>query len=237
MSYENTLELPVSTAITADQNIIVTTTSDRVSANQISVDYNGPNANQPSTYGNVIYIWQSGEAIPWSSDALNSAAIQGNSPAGSQSFDKLNVTTLSYIIGYGVGPILNASWSKYSNVVAYTYVPAIGGGDIISVRSTVGVASLGATSLVAQISLLPGFNPSGSNTWVGIWEGQAASYNQKPKWRAPALSSSASSTISVNNIQLTRGTTYTLGLFATGFSSDDSQLKQSSLAATHTFTI
>ncbi len=237
MSEAHALELPISTAITADQNIVVTTDPGKVSANQIGVDYNGPNANQPSTYGNVLYIWQSGEAIPWSSDAKNFAAVIGNSPAGSQSFDQLNVTTLSYIIGYAVGPILNASWSKYSNVVAYTYVPAIGGGDIVSVKSTVGVASLGSTSLVTNINLLPGFNPSGSSTWVGVWEGQSASYNQKPKWRAPALSSSASSTVSLNNIMLTRGTTYTIGLFATGYSSDDSQLKQSSLAATHTFTV
>ncbi|PKE29436.1 hypothetical protein CWS43_15370 [Rahnella sp. AA] len=237
MSYEDILKIPASTAVTADQNIIVTTDPDGVSANQITFDYNGPNANQPSTYGNTVYIWQSGEAIPWSVDASNSTTLIGNNPAGSQSFDKLNVTTLSYIIGYAVGPILTTSWSKYSNVVAYTYVPAIGGGDISSVKSTVAVAKLGSTSLVAQITLLPGFNPSGSNTWVGIWEGQAASYNQKPKWRAAAASTSASSTVSLNNIQLTRGTTYTLGLFATGFSTDDSQLKQSSLAATHTFTV
>ncbi|WJV60691.1 hypothetical protein PCO86_11075 [Pectobacteriaceae bacterium CE70] len=238
MSVDKVLQINLGTAATADQNIVVTTDSGSVSANQITVDYNGPNGNQPNTYGNILYIWQSGDAIPWSSAALNSAPLAGNSPAGSQSFDGLDVTTLSYIIGYGAGP-LNSSgaWSKYTNVVASVYIPAIGGGDIVASKSTVDVSKLGSTSLVAKIDMLSGFNPAGSNTWVGIWQGVAASYNQKPKWRAMATSSNASSTISLNNIMLTRGTTYTLGLFASGYSENDSQLQQTSLAASHTFTV
>ncbi|ACZ76255.1 MULTISPECIES: hypothetical protein [Dickeya] len=238
MSVDNVLKVDLSIAATADQYITVTTDSDSVSANQISVDYSGPNANQPSTYGNILYIWQSGDAIPWSADALNSDALVANTPSGSQSFDGLDVTTLSYIIGYGVGPLnTSGGWSKYNNVVASVFVPAIGGGDFDVQKSTVGVNKMGSTSLVAQINMLSGFNPAGSNTWVGIWEGVAASYNQKPKWRAPATSANASSTVSFNNISLTRGTTYTLGLFASGYSAQDTQLKQTTLAATHTFTV
>ncbi|ATV43840.1 hypothetical protein V6M93_07990 [Pectobacterium brasiliense] len=238
MSVDKVLQVELGLSATADQNIIVTTDPSSVTANQISVDYSGPNANQPSTYGNILYIWQSGDAIPWSTDALDSDSLVGNSPSGSQSFDELDVTTLSYIIGYGVGPLnTTGGWSKYNNVVASVFVPAIGGGDFEVQKSTVGVSKLGSTSLVAQIDMLSGFNPAGSNTWVGIWEGVAASYNQKPKWRSPATSGNASSTVSFNNILLTRGTTYTLGLFSSGYSAQDAQLKQTTLAATHTFSV
>ncbi|MBN3121896.1 hypothetical protein [Pectobacterium brasiliense] len=34
----------------------------------------------------------------------------GNSPSGSQSFDGLDVTTLSYNIGYGVGPLNTSAY-------------------------------------------------------------------------------------------------------------------------------
>ncbi|MGK0600173.1 hypothetical protein [Yokenella regensburgei] len=239
MFVDKTLQVDLSIAATADQNVVVITGPDSVTATQITVEYNGPNANQPSTYGNVLYIWQSGDMIPWSTEALHSDALEGNSPSGTQSFGGLDVTDDSYIIGYAVGPLNNTTgaWSKYSNVIASAFVPKSGSSDYQMTKSTVDVAKRGSTSLVAKIEMLPGYNPAGSNTWVGIWEGVAASYNQKPKWRAVATSGNASSTVSFNKILLTRGTTYTLGLFASGYSDQDAQLKQTTLAATHTFTV
>ncbi|MCY9848967.1 hypothetical protein [Pectobacterium jejuense] len=238
MSVDKVLQVELGLSATADQNIIVTTDPSSVTANQISVDYSGPNANQPSTYGNILYIWQSGDEIPWSTDAIDSAPVVGNSPSGSQSFDGLDVTTLSYIIGYGVGPLnTSGTGSKYSNVVASVLVPSDSDDDYTVLTSSVDVFKRGSTSLVAQINMLPGFSPADSNTWVGIWEGVTASYKQKPKWRSPATSSNAKSTVSFNNILLTRGTTYTLGLFSSGYSTQDAQLKQTTLAATHTFSV
>lgn len=231
---EDIPQVPLSSAASADQFITIST--DSISANQINSVYNGPNGNQPNTYGNVVYIWQTDEDIPWSVAALNSAAIVNNFPAGSQSFDGLNVGVLPYVIAYAVGPTGNASWSKYTNVVASVSIPADGSQGTVT-NPSIGVLSRGSTSLVAQINMLDGYNPAGSNTWVGVWEGNAASYNQKPKWRGPANSPNNNSTVSINGVVFTRGTTYTLGLFATGYSTDDSQLKQTSLAATHTFTV
>ncbi len=230
-------------AVPAPQQVTINTTD--VSANQISLKFDTPNGNQPSSYGNNVYIWQSGNQVPWSSDALNSQAITVNTPNGTVSFNDLNVTTLSYIIGYAVGPIDQTSWTKYPNVVASVFVPAIGNsaasadasqnGDVF--QPSVNVATFGATSLVANISLPPGFNPGASDTYVGIWEGETASYNQTPKWWQPATSSNASSTVSFNNIQILRGTTYTLALFATGYSDTASSLKQTAMAATYTFQV
>jgi len=227
----------------APQQVAVNTQN--VGPNQISVDFDTPNGNQPNSFGNYTYIWQSGNQVPWSSDAENGQAIPNNSPSGSMSFQDLDVTTLSYIIGYAVGPIESTPWSKYSNVVATVYVPAIGSGATLDEAAqngdvfmpSVGVATYGATSLVANIALPPGFNPGQSNTYVGIWEGGSASYSQTPKWYQPATSSNASSQVSFNNIKLLRSTTYTLALFASGYASDITKLKQTAMAATSSFKV
>lgn len=232
--------------VSPPQQVSIRVPSGGVSATQINLDFHTPNTNQPNSYGNVVYIWQSGNQVPWGTPALNKQVIGNNSPSGSVSFTGLDVTTLSYIIGYSVGPETpNAAWTKYANVVATDYVPAIGTGTPTEandqqVKPSVGVQSLGSTSLVSNIFLPSGFNPVGSGTWVGIWRGGSVSQDPstKPQWRSASTNSSGdNTTVSFNNIALTRGTQYTLGLFSTGFSDDDSKLKQSALAATYSFAV
>jgi len=226
----------------APQTVVVNTTN--ISAKQISVAFDTPNGNQPNTFGNSLWIWQSGNQVPWSS-AGKSQPIGNNSPSGDASFVDLDVTTLSYLIGYAVGPKGDQNW-MYPNVVASVYIPALGTaeaqgneaqqqGDVFS--PSVAMQTFGATSLVTKFDMLAGFNPEKALSYVGVWEGQTVSYSQPPKWYAPLTGSNSSGTVSFNNIQILRGTTYAIGLFASGYDASQANLKQSALAATSTFTV
>lgn len=226
----------------APQTVVVNTTN--VSAKQISVEFNTPSGNQPSSYGNSLWIWQSGNQVPWSS-AGQSQAVEVNSPGGDASFVDLEVTTLSYLIGYAVGPKGDQNW-LYPNVVATVYVPALGAssteidaaaqqGDVFS--PSVAMQTFGARSLVTKFDMLPGFSPEKATSWIGVWEGQTTSYTQPPKWYQPVTGSNSSGTVSFNNISILRGTTYAIGLFASGYDANPSNLKQTALAATSTFTV
>ena len=230
--------------VPAPQTVVVNTMAGGVTANQISLTFDTPNGNQPNDFGNEVWIWQSGNQIPWTS-AGKSQAIKVNTPSGDVSFTGLDVTTLSYIIGYAVGPKGDKTW-PYPNVVASVFVPAIGGspaleadnqqqGDVFS--PSIGVQTFGSTSLVMNYKMLGGYNPALSNSYVGVWEGENAFYTLAPKWYAPITSQNSSGTISINNIKILRGTSYTMGLFASGYDANPSNLKQTALAAVSTFQV
>jgi len=220
---------------TTVQNVTLTITS--VTASQISLTYRSPNGNQPSKFGNALYIWQSGDQIPWQTAALSSQAMTTSSSDGSASFSSLDVTNNSYIIGYAVGPIDSTiTWSTYSNVVASAFVPAIGGGQQEYQSSSLVITDIGATSLVATFGFLDGYDPQDSGAWAGVWQGQSVSYNNPPKWFAPISGTNSTGTVSFNNVVITRGTTYTVGLYSAGYKSTPAQLKLQPLACAITFT-
>lgn len=225
----------------APQTVVVNTTN--VTGKQISVSFDTPNGNQPDSYGNKLWIWQSGNQVPWSSTG-KSQAINVNTQSGDTSFDDLQVTTRSYIIGYAVGDDGDNDW-PYPNVVATVFIPALGNASSLDPRQQVGevfspkvgVQTYGATSLVVNYHMLAGYNPERSKTYVGVWEGEVVSYTQPPKWYRPVQSTNSRDTVSFNNIKILRGTTYAMGLFASGYADDPSALKQTALAATNGFTV
>src|SRR5947209_10820405 len=69
---------------TTIQNVTISVTS--ITANQISLNYHSPNGNSPGSFGNALYIWQSGDQIPWQTDAQSSQAVTTSTPDGSTSF-------------------------------------------------------------------------------------------------------------------------------------------------------
>lgn len=228
-------EMPVSK--TSTQTTTLTIPTGGVSANQINFLFSTPNGNQPNTNGDQIYIWQSGNQVPWAMPAMNSQAVTVNTPSGDGSFTGLNVTDLPYIIGFAVGPTqASGGWTQYPNVVATAWVPPIGGGDCEYFAPSISTAYVGATSLTANFSFLSGFNPASAGAWAGIWEGTAASYYNAPKWSSAITTTSNQSIVSFNNISINRGTSYTIGLYPTGYSTTPSSLALSRLCALVTFT-
>jgi hypothetical protein len=223
---------------TTVQNVVVTVTS--VTGTQISFTFHTPNGNLPSSFGNNIYIWQSGDQIPWQT-TVRGQAISVNTPDGSGSFDRLSVTDSSYIIGYAVGPTdPTIKWSNYANVASSAFIPAIGSSPNPPPppppkSSSLTILNLGPTSAVASFNFLDGFDPQSSGAWAGIWAGQSVSYYTPPLWSSQCLGNNNSGTVSFNNIQRTRGTYYTIGLYPTGYNADPTKLKVTALAYALTF--
>ncbi|WP_146347294.1 hypothetical protein [Falsiphaeobacter marinintestinus] len=217
-----------------------------ISANAINLDFHTPGGNNPNDNGNMVFLWQSTPGGQWQMDALKQQAIPTNTPSGSVAFDGLSIGVSEYLVGYSVGPTTpSAGWSNYANVVATATIPAAGNVEEAKAGSyvtnpSIAVTSIGATSLIAAINLPTGYNPVGSGTYAAIWEGGSAFYGpaMPPKWVAPSSSASANgTTIAFNNILPTRGTLYTIALFATGYSADPSKLTRTAMAATHSFVI
>lgn len=233
------LDSPVTLAASATASTTTTVTITNVTGTQINLSYSSNNGNQPSTFGNQVYIWQAGNEVPWTTPALKSQAVPSNSPSGDLSFDGLDVTNLSYIIGYAVGPAVTTGglWTQYPNVVASAWVPpAGGGGQYEYFTPSINTSYIGSTSLSANFSFLSGFNPQAAGAWAGIWVGTSPSYYNPPKWFGQITGSNNTGVVSFNNIQIQRGTSYTLGLYPTGYASQQSSLGLTRLAATYTFT-
>jgi hypothetical protein len=225
---------PLST--TSTQTTTITIPPGGVSANQINFLFSTPNGNQPNASGDQIYIWQSGNQVPWATAALNSQPVTVNTPQGDGSFTGLNVTNLPYIIGFAVGPTQTiAGWTQYPNVVATAWVPPIGDDNYQYFTPSIKTAYVGTTSLTASYDFLSGFNPQAAGAWVGLWEGTAASYYSPPKWFSAINSTNNTGIASFNNILITRGTNYTLGLFPTGVNVTPANLILSRQCATFTF--
>ena len=220
-------------------NQAVKITTAGVTANQISLEYSTPNGNQPADNGNTVFLWQSGNEIPWQSADLASQPIGMNTPSGGLSFEGLDVTTLSYIVGYAVGPKANNESWPYGNVAASVFIPAMGESGESTGQpsfSAIDLSSYTTYSVTTQYTMLNGANPLMAGSYVGIWEGPSASYASPPMAVTPIQSSSSRGTASINNITLTRGTLYTVALFVTGFNYQlPLQSNQLRLACTHTF--
>lgn len=222
---------------TASQTTTVTIPPGGVLADQINFLFNTPNGNRPNDNSNTVFLWQSGDEVPWVIDALDDQPVTASTPQGDASFQNLSVTEQSYILGYAVGPVQkDAEWSKYSNVVATAFIPAGGSGEYQYFSPSVATTYVGSTSLTGAFNFLSGFNPEAAGAWVGIWEGTSASYTRQPKWVAPIKTGKNKGSVSINKITITRGTSYTLGLFPTGYLDTGAAQPLKNLCAVFTFT-
>ncbi|CAM3224102.1 hypothetical protein [Burkholderia ubonensis] len=202
----------------------------------IPVAYNTMPGNQPAEYGNTLFIWQAGNAVPWNSPPEGKQSISSNSQDGSDTFRDLSVTTLSYIIGYAVGP-------DKTQVCASVFVPAVGGSDAAQIQKAIDIALAqgnqasvavqafpGATSVQVNYTTLDGYPPGANNNWVGIWErGTVPLSGADPIQKVSITSNSSTGSTGFSNIRLLRGHTYSVGYFMGP--------KQTMLAASYTFTV
>lgn len=202
----------------------------------ISLEFSTPNNNTPATFQNVIYLWQSGDQIPWSQKELKSQLITVDTPDGTVIFDGLDLANQSYIVGYAVGPVDPLiKWSKFSNVVASIFVPAKSPTGVDPQSASIAPCDIGTTSLLADYSFLDGYDPGSSGAWAGIWEGPAASRYSPPKWFSPITGPNNADAVAFNNILLRRGGTYTVASFSNGYSTDASKLNLRAQAAATVF--
>jgi hypothetical protein len=201
-----------------------------VTGTQITFDYDSMPANQPSTYANTVFIWQTAsQSIPINTQPKASWSVPTNQPNGSNVFTGLAVTSESYLLGYAVGP-------KVANICATVFVPVLGQGNPISQSPNATVINVGPTSLSFSYTMPQGSQPLGDGDWAGLWEGQGESvlYSVPPKWFTQIGLSSYTGNWAFNNVTILRSTPYTLGYFKGGW--DAKAPKQTTLACSSTFT-
>ncbi|KVU25201.1 hypothetical protein WK65_14230 [Burkholderia ubonensis] len=219
------------------QNALVTSFTIQpqdVTGTQITFHYDSMPGNQPNSYGNTVFLWQTSQvAVPINTTPLASQLISGNQPNGSNVFMGLSVSTESYLMAYAVG-------NNVKNIVAYVSIPAIDDQEPPfppTPSPSILVTSYGATSVSFSYSTPNGMTPQNDGDWVGLWQGQGQSvlYSLPPTWFVQLGSNANQGSWGINlssgNIQ--RGTTYTLGYFKGGYAQTNP--KQTTLAASTTF--
>ena len=199
-----------------------------VGGTQIGYTFNTMPGNQPSTNSNTVFIWQtSSQQIP-SSDPLHKSAVQVDTPDGSDVFTGLDVTNLSYLLAYAVGP-------DRTNAVALVFVPSLNSKDQITIFQPSLSVRPGTTSVTFQYAMPGGTHPKADGDWAGLWEGQpeSALYGTKPTWFVPIGDDAPVSAGAFRNVAIRRGYQYTVGYFKGGY--DKTSPKQTTLACSDTF--
>ncbi|SFW76479.1 hypothetical protein [Chitinophaga sancti] len=224
-------------AAAAANSLTTTLNISFVSADEIDVDFNTMPGNQPNTYGNFIAIWQNSNAIPWNTEPLKTFPIPSNTQSGSASFTGLNVTNNSYIVGYAVGQVLNATGNiqKYGNVCSSAFIPAASSGEGVGTIFTPSISGInvGTTSVSFQFDLPDGLLPQTNGAWAAIWKGANPSfYSTAPLASIPISPDSSSGRAAFNNVSIGRGTTYTIAIFMSGYNAAGVSTQRAAACAT-----
>ena len=204
--------------------------SGQVSGNQIGFDYETMAGNQPHSYENTVFLWQTpAQSVPINTPPKKSDPILSTQPDGSQFFKGLDIENYSYLLGYAVG-------KDVKNVVATVFVPTLNGGSPVSQPPSVTVDDIGSTSVSVQYTMPGGMQPQSDGDWIGIWEGEEALLYSEPPMQHSAVDSDSNNGFTAMNLRtgLRRGSTYTIGYFKGGYES--TKPNQQTLAASTTFT-
>ncbi len=205
-----------------------------VGSTVIAFAYETPTGNKPQMSGNAVHVWPvSANSVPFNSKPEANMGIMGNDPSGDQSI-MADITTGAYVVGYAVGPdAQDNAWSPFVNVVASAYIPPAGtqGDPSGSHTSSIQTQYVGQNTLVFQYMFLDGFEPKAASAWVGLWQGKVSPYASPPRWFAPILQTVSKGDAVMNGLELATGSSYTLALFASGFSEKVKDLQLDRLAS------
>jgi hypothetical protein len=190
-----------------------------VTSDTISATYSTLLGNQPSTYGNTAFLWQSSNAIPYNQKPLATYSIPGGTQDGSFSFSGLTIQSKSYIVGYAVGPDIN-------QICATCYIPA-SGSDFQAFQTTLDVSNVSTDSATVNYQTPAGYSPQTNANYIGLWEGSVASYTISPLITRPITTNTSTGSVIINDFQFKRSKTYILAYFM--------GTKQTMMAATYTF--
>jgi hypothetical protein len=194
----------------------------------VLVNYVTAPANQPHTFGNQLYTWDTSDnVVPWSKLPTASAAVASDSTSSTQplSFD---YEDKGYIFGYGVADLA-------TSVCATVYVPRGATADPARWEYTsVDANVVYADSAVVQVkyNVLPAYLPLTQHNWVGVWLGSSVPFQGDALGTAAIPSDAEQGYAVISQLSLTINSTYSVGYFmvepATG---------RTALAAQCTFTL
>ena len=198
---------------------ITTVSVSGVTSDTISANYNTIPGNQPNSYGNTAFLWQSSNQIPYNEPPLATYSIPGNTQDGSFVFPGLTIQSKSYIVGYAVGTTIN-------QICATCYIPAAGT-SYATAQTNLDVSSVSTDSAIVNYQTPDGNLPLTNANWIGLWQGNVASYTVKPLYVQAIKTDDSTGSAVINNFSFKRSTTYTLAYFM--------GTKQTMMAATYTF--
>lgn len=211
-----------------------------VTGDTIGISYNTIPGNNPSKNGDMAAIWQnSGEAIPYGLPPLKVVSLTGTTPTGGITFDKLLVAALPYIIGFGVGAILQgAGQQSYGNICSWVAVPGQAG-PYPTFDASLALVFAGPNTVAVSYSLPDNCTPQSNGAWLGIWRSGTPSYTAAPLAAVAVNNNASSATCAFNNLTIQIGQSYTVGLFMSGYNGGNTPPApntQTAMAAYVTFT-
>lgn len=181
--------------------------------------YNTLPGNQPNTYGNALFLWQSNNQIPYNTTPLATFKIPGDEQDGSFVFPNLQIQLKSYILGYSVGPYIQ-------QICSTAYIPA-SGTDFPTFQTNLDVTNISSDSAIVNYQTPDGYQPQTNENWIGLWKGSVAQYTVNPDLKIIISDNPSTGSAVINNFPFQRGETYTLAYFM--------GLKQTMMAAVYTF--
>ena len=237
-TFDLAIDVP-STQVTDEKKTSVQVAVEFVNATTVAFSYTTLGHNNPNAYKNQVSLWQSNTAqIPFGSPEQSSAVILGTHKNGDQTMVGQQITNLSYVLGYAVGPDTTCNPdSQYFNTVASAFIPAERQKSRSTDAKTCNIQTnyVGRNTVAFDYAFLAGFVPNSAKAWVGLWKGKPNTYDTAPTWHAALETDQSSSSWAFNGVTILPKRKYTLGLFSTGFSEDSSDLDLKRLAAKSVF--
>lgn len=175
--------------------------------NTVTLLYQTLPANQAGLNKNSLWLWRSSE-VPWNYPPEKMQILPADATeSGSYVFDDVLIAEgVEYIACYAVD----------STVKRICACAVIGKNSDASNDSSVSMTLLKVrkNSLSLSYNTLAGYLPKTYQNWVGLWKGEASPYNApKPMATGKPLDNSNSGTITLNDLTLQAGQTYTLIYF------------------------
>lgn len=207
-----------------------------VSGNQILAHFDSMPGNQPSNYGNTLFLWQTGaQIVPINTQPQSFTAIGTNQPNAAWLFMNLDVTSEPYLLAYAVG-------GDPSNIVSTVFIPASSAGltAYTSMNATVTVTGIMSTEIAFFYAAPLGQSPLAQGDWVGLWPGQSEGtlYTTPPTFVAQISTTASQGNWGLNLVSggIQSGTMYTLGYFKGGWNAAaPTHSTQTTLACSTTF--
>jgi hypothetical protein len=161
--------------------------------------------NQPNRFGNVVSVW-SGTNIGWADkpSPLITVPIADNAPDGDMVIDLSDKTSAKppYMVAYGAS---NSGTAYCAAQVAGASPPQE------PIKTELGLTWLGSDSLLANFTTLPQNAPRTNRNWIGLWKGDCLTYDATNRIAKVDIERDDATSQSMNGLQLTVDTIYTLG--------------------------
>jgi hypothetical protein len=191
-----------------------------VNAESIELSYGTLPGNRPKSYGNWLGIWQ-GAMIRSGQKPVWRVPVQSDERLGRQILGDLQLQRKPYMLGYANGKSLGSVGATVQFLPGQTAEGTYG----IAFSTKLTLAAYNAHGLVVNYSTPPGNVPVENENWIGLWEGDLASFSQESLIKKVSVTQrSNQSSQAITDVVLAYKSTYTV---AYGNSKEDTAIAAS----------